>query len=154
MSSVSDADKPRQLFQSISDKDMKVAKLVVNSHPNPQEIVNYENKSGFTTLMMAVQLLPEDDAVLYTEFVLKCKPLIDKVNKLGQTALMLATKKGYAKVVSVLVKNNANYELRNPVSVYSFDKKSSFTQFMLYFRKGKQPRILLLMMQPVVLSLI
>lgn len=116
-----DVDVPRKIHQAVSDKDMKVVKLLLEKAKNPSELLNYENKSGFTVLMMAVQLLPEDDAHLFTNYILERKPLnIDKINKMGQTALMLCAKKNYIRVIKLLLKYNANYDIRSQVCTLFF----------------------------------
>ena len=90
-------DSGRQLFQAVSDKNMKVINIVLQQKPLSAELFQHVNNSQHNALMMAVQLSPEVDAATFTAVVLSVKspavPL-DVVNKFGQTALMLAAKKG------------------------------------------------------------
>ena len=90
-------DAGRQLFQAVSDKDIKVIDIVLRQQPLPPELFEHKNNSGHNSLMMAVQLVPEEDAVTFTAFILSVKEPtvpIDATNKFGQTALMLTAKRG------------------------------------------------------------
>ena len=111
-----DIDKPQRLFQAVSDKDMKIAKIVIDSCHAPVDIMNHKNNSQFTTLMIAAQLIPEDISMQFTKLLVSHKAKIDLQNKFGQTALMLASSKGYGSVVSFLMDHKANYDLKNSVS--------------------------------------
>ena len=113
-------DLSRQLFQAVSDKNMKVIGIILATKPLPTDLFSYSNNSGMNTLMMAVQLVPEEDAHKFTALLLGLKesPVpIDVVNKVGQTALMIAAKKGYGLVVKALLDSKANYDIRTPVSI-------------------------------------
>lgn len=112
-----DIDKPRRLFQAVSDKDMKIAKIIIDSCNSPADIMNHKNNSQFTTLMQAVQLIPEDIAFQFTKLLVSKNAKIDLQNKFGQTALILAAAKGYSSIVCYLMENNCNYELRDKVSL-------------------------------------
>jgi ankyrin repeat protein len=111
-------DAGRQMFQAISDKNMKVINIVLGNKPYPKEMWLHVNNSQQNSLMMAVQLAPEQDAATFTAVILSVqepRTPLDAVNKFGQTALMMAAKKGYADVVKLLLEAGANYELRNQV---------------------------------------
>ena len=111
-------DLSRQLFQAVSDKNMKVISIILSTKPPPLDLFVHSNNSGMNTLMMAVQLIPEEDAHKFTMLLLALKdsPVpIDAVNKLGQTALMIAAKRGYGLVVKALLDAKANYDIKTPV---------------------------------------
>ena len=120
MATEDDKDKAKKVFQAVSDKSFKVASVIMNSHKNPPIIVNHQNNSGFSTLMQAAQLVPEEDAVKFITLLLGKKAKINVQNKFGQTALMLAAKKGYGEAVQVLIDDRANYDLRTTVRVALF----------------------------------
>ena len=90
-------DQGRQLLQAVSDKNMKVINIILQQKPLSAEIFKHTNNSQHNALMMAVQLSPEQDAATFTAVVLSVKspscPL-DALNKFGQSALMLAAKRG------------------------------------------------------------
>lgn len=113
-------DAGRQIFQAISDKNMKVINIVLGNKPLPNEMWLHVNNSQQNALMTAVQLVPEADALTFTAVILSVqepKTPLDAVNKFSQTALMMCAKKGYADVVRLLLDAGANYELRNQVGI-------------------------------------
>lgn len=106
------------MFQAISDKNMRVINIILGDKPLPNEMWLHVNNSQQNALMMAVQLAPEADAATFTAVILSVqepKVLLNEVNKFGQSAMMMAAKKGYADVVKLLLDAGANFELRDQV---------------------------------------
>lgn len=120
MSQPKSSDLGKLLIQAASDYDIKTMRKVVSSEP-PPEAVNYQNRSGNTALIMAVQLPREKDVMNMLTYLIPLNGMdINIANKQGQTALMFACKKGYGDAVRSLLSSKADLAPRDN------DKKTAF----------------------------
>ena len=107
------------LMQAIVDNDADLLEFYLDHGPLADEVINFQNNSQMTPLMMATQKKKDLDCVTLIRLLLNAKKgedgsgkvNIDMQNRDGYTALHFAARKGHAECVEVLVQYDADFTI-------------------------------------------
>jgi len=125
-------DPGKELLFAVSDTDYHALRKIFARGVPASAVINYKNNGKNTPLIMAPQRSKEKDAFNITKMLLEVPSVsINDKNKEGMTAIMFASRKGYATVVELLLQAGAEFEDENSVCCLFSNNIKILTLFYL-----------------------
>ena len=110
--SVPDTITGKIFMQCVSDMDMKTLKSFSPRFPLEPEVVNFQNNSQMTPLMVASQKPKDRDCVNLIELIFRSGNIdVNLTNRDGYSALHFAARKGHYETVKVLLEKDCDFTI-------------------------------------------